>query len=437
MKHKDGHWVWIQDRGRLLSRTTDGQPLLMFGTHLDITEQKQAAAEREKLQIQSQQLQKAESLSRMAGAVAHHFNNQLAAVMLGLDLAKNDLFSGRDFPGPLKDAMLSARQAAEVSSLMLTCLGQTPCQREPLDLSLACQLSLTQLEKAMPSGVQLQANLPSPGPVIDSSGSQIQRVLTNLLTNAWEACGGGGGIIQLNVKTIPQKEIPAHKRFPVDSQPKAGAYACLEVTDNGCGIPAPDIDKIFDPFFSTKFTGRGLGLPVVLGIVRSHDGFIAVESQPEGWSVFRVFFPLSGKAIPRKPAATDTPSVKPHDGATVLLVEDESRLRAVVARGLKMLGFTVYEAVDGIDAVELFRLHQDEIQCVLTDLTMPRMNGWKTIAALRQMAPDVRVILASGYSECQVLEGAQSEMPQAFLSKPFDFEQLRDTVARVMEMKKA
>ncbi|MBI5381361.1 MAG: PAS domain S-box protein [Opitutae bacterium] len=273
-------------------RNAEGAPTGMVVIVRDITERKQAAAEREKLEAQNRQLQKAESLGRMAGAIAHHFNNQLHAVMMSLELALDGRPRDSALDENLDEAMRSARKAAEVSRLMLTYLGQTGAKREAMDLVQACRQSLSLLRAVKPPQVVLETDLPTPGPVIHADPNLIQHVLTNLTTNAWEACGIAAGVIRLTVKTVAATEISASHRYPVGAQPQAGAYACLEVADNGCGITEQNFDKLFDPFFSSKFPGRGLGLAVVLGIAKTNDGIITVESTPGQGSAFRVYLPV-------------------------------------------------------------------------------------------------------------------------------------------------
>jgi PAS domain S-box-containing protein len=258
----------------------------------DIAENKRKEAEKEKLEGLNRQLQKSESLGRMAGAIAHHFNNQLQAVMMNLELVSNNLAQKIDVAESLADATASAEKAATVSRMMLTYLGQNQGKREPLDLAETCLRHLPLLRAGMPRNVDLTTHLPSPGPIIHANENQIQQVLANLLTNAWEACQANGGGIRLAVKVVAAGAIPTRDRFPVDWEPQGHAYACLEVSDAGAGITARDIDKIFDPFFSRKFAGRGLGLPVVLGILRFHGGGITVESELGRGSVFRVFLPM-------------------------------------------------------------------------------------------------------------------------------------------------
>jgi two-component system, cell cycle sensor histidine kinase and response regulator CckA len=274
-------------------RDAAGLPTGMVVIVRDITERKQAEAAREKLEVQNRQLQKAESLSRMAGAIAHHFNNQLGAVIANLDLAMMALLQEANPHAGITAAMKSSYKAAEMSDLMLTYLGQSRDKHEPLDLSETCRTSLPVLQ-AMAGDAVLESDLSEPGPIIMANATQILQALTNLTTNAWEAVGEGGGAIHLCVKSVSAIDIPAMHRFPSDWQPQNNAYACIEVADAGCGVEEKDIEKLFDPFFSSKFAGRGMGLAVVLGIVRAHGGVVTVESKPGQGSTFRIFFPVPG-----------------------------------------------------------------------------------------------------------------------------------------------
>ena len=300
MVKRDGTVFWAHLLASA-ARSPAGAPVCRVAI-TDITASKRAEAEKEALEAQNRQLQKSESLGRMAGAIAHHFNNQLQAVMMNLEMALND--PSRNVPehrDSLAEAMQAARKAAEVSSLMLTYLGQTVAKREPLDLSQTCAEHLALLRAALPLSVVLDTDLPRPGPAISANANQMQQVLTNLVTNAWEAMGDTQGTIRLTVKRVAAEDIPVAHRFPTDWQPHSGAWACLEVADPGCGIAAPDMEKIYDPFFSSKFIGRGLGLAVVLGIVRAHAGGVAMSSEPGCGSVFRVFLPVSEPAVIREP----------------------------------------------------------------------------------------------------------------------------------------
>jgi len=288
---KDGAVRWVSDTAIPL-KDASGRLLSYDGVISDITERKRAEEEKAELEARNRQLQKAESLSRMAGAIAHHFNNQLQTVLMGLELAEGDLLQDSGPARRVTEAMMAAHRAAAMSKLMLVYLGQAPGVHESLDLSIACSRWLSLLEVALPKRVVLEIDLASPGPTIRANAEQIQQVLTNLVANAWEAGGAGRGEIQVTVKAVTSAEVPLAHRVPPDWQPLGPVFACLEVVDHGCGVAEADIEKLFDPFFSTKFTGRGLGLPVVLGIVRSHGGVVTVESTPGSGSVFRVYLPV-------------------------------------------------------------------------------------------------------------------------------------------------
>jgi len=390
--------------------------------------------EEEKAQLESQnrQLQTAESLGRMAGAIVHHFNNQLGAVIGNLEMAIDDLPEGTKLLPFLTAAMGAAGTAALVSGQMQTYLGQSFDERALKDLSEVCRRMLPVIQAAMRKQITLETDLHSPGPVVRVNEHQIQQLLTNLVNNAEDAVGEGGGAIYLSVHTVPSSDISALCRSPLNWQPLDRTYACLEVKDTGCGIARKDIEHLFDPFFTRKGTGRGLGLSVVLGIVKAYGGGVTVESNPGRGSTFRLFFPLSGVELAPQINQTAVLTPEQSGSGTVLLVEDEWLVRDMAAAMLQRLGFSVIEAKDGVEAVELFRQRRDEIRLVISDLTMPRMDGWETLTALRQLVPDIPVILASGYDKAQVMAGDHPESPQVFLGKPYRLKELSSAIGRAL-----
>lgn len=431
MRHKDGHWIWILDSGCVVTRTKYGKPLMMFGTHADITERKMMEEQKEKFGTLNRQIQKADSLHRMAGAIAHHFNNQLGVVIGNLELALEDLQQKVTPVRSMVAAMQGARKAAEVSGLMLTYLGQTTGQSSPLNLSEITRKTLPLIQATAPKDLILTVDLPEPGPTINANENQIQQVLTNLATNGWEACTNHGSV-RLTVKKVQQTAIPAAHRLPIDWQPIDPAYACLEVTDTGSGISNEDIDRLFDPFFSSKFPGRGLGLSVVLGIVKGYGGAVSVESEVGRGSTFCVFLPVSADKISVQTVKA-AELFRGEMSGTVLLVEDEEMMREVTKTMLIRLGLQCVVAKDGIEAVSILTQHLDEVDVVLCDLSMPGMNGWETLSALRRIRPGIPVILASGHDESKVFAGDHHDPLQGFLHKPFQRALLKDALARAMK----
>jgi CheY-like chemotaxis protein len=209
-----------------------------------------------------------------------------------------------------------------------------------------------------------------------------------------------------------------------------GTYVYLEVRDSGCGMKPELIEKVFDPFFSTKFAGRGLGLATVLGIVKAHAGAIRVDSVPGKGSTFTILFPPSRGRAEKEEEARDA-GLEMAGSGTVLLVDDEEIVRDPASRLLAKLGFTVLTAANGREALEVFRAHKDEIACVILDLTMPEMSGEETFRQLRQIRSDVKVILSSGYGETETIRSFPGRGPEAFIQKPY---QLRHLVSKLREV---
>ncbi|WP_028324764.1 PAS domain S-box protein [Desulfatirhabdium butyrativorans] len=289
--HKDGHTVYGLLNANLI-RDAEGHPSYFLGSVADITERKQAEAEKLTLEIKNRQLQKAESLGRMAGAIAHHFNNQLYVVTGNLEMAIDDSRKGIASTDFLEAALQAAHRAADVCRMMLTYLGQKLEQHRPIDLSDTCRQRVSLLQAAIPQNILFETDFPSSGPIIRADSRQVQQVLLNLVSNARESISEDQGKIRLAIQIVSAEDIQASKRFPIDWQPTQPDYACLEVSDTGCGIAEKDIEKLFDPFFTTKFIGRGLGLPVVGGILKAHGGAITVTSEPGRGTTMRAYFPL-------------------------------------------------------------------------------------------------------------------------------------------------
>ena len=426
-RKKDGNLFDVQISAATVLDDS-GNPSALTSTSIDITERKG-------IEAQFQQFQKTQSLARMAGAIAHHFNNQLSVVMGNLELFLIDLPSDAKNRENLLRSMMAAQKATVVSRQMLIYLGQTPGKHEPMDLSRVCRQSLSLVQTVIPKGLVVKIDFPDSGPVIRADEGQINQVLANLITNAWESISGNQGTIGLAISTVSRADIPASKRFPTGWQPKHILHACLEVSDIGYGVTGMDIEKLFDPFFTTKFTGRGMGLAVVMGIVKAHAGCITVDSESGSGSTFRIYLPISTEKIPRQQEKEAVaPARKSEITGVVLLIEDEELNRDMAKTRLMRFGYTVIEAQDGVEALEIFQERQNEICCVLSDLTMPRMGGWETLTAIRKIRADIPVILASGHNKDVVMAGNHPDLPQAFLYKPYSMSALKEALSKAMSV---
>jgi len=242
------------------------------------------------------QLQKFESLERMAGAIAHNYNNLMFIIMGNLEMAIEDTSCDSNIASQLTGAMGATHRALKISEMMLTYLGHMNVNREPQNISKICRKFLSEFSD-IPTYVNLNIDIPEISQSINADSIQIQQALENLLINAWESLNKQPGVISVKIRNASLYKILSAHQFPAEFQEELSAYVCLEVNDTGCGMTEDDINKIFDPFYSTKFTGRGLGLAMVLGTVKAHEGCIIVESTPKRGSIFKIFLPLMVKSL--------------------------------------------------------------------------------------------------------------------------------------------
>jgi CheY-like chemotaxis protein len=259
-------------------------------------------------------------------------------------------------------------------------------------------------------------------PSIEADASQIQQVVMNLIINASEAIGEETGIVNVTTGVFEcDRQYISQTHFL--GELKEGCYVYLEVVDSGRGMDSSTLEKIFDPFFSTKFTGRGLGLAAVLGIVRGHQGALIVQSELGRGTSFKVLFPAASESTP--PATMGNLEKESWKGSgTVLLVDDEAPVIAVARRMLERMGFSVLTAEDGYQALETVRARGDEIQCVILDLTMPRMDGEETFRELQRINPELRIIMTSGFSEQEVCNRFMGRKISGFVHKPYQLSKL-------------
>jgi PAS domain S-box-containing protein len=395
----------------------DGQEFVAgLSFAVDVTDQKRVEEEKRQLEIQVQQAQKLESLGVLAGGIAHDFNNILMAILGNADLALAELPADAPVRTTVEEIILGARRASDLCRQLLAYSGHGRFVIEPLDLNRLVREMVRMLEVAISKKAILRIECTDPLPAIEADGTQIRQVVMNLVLNASEAIGQRSGIISIRtgIKDCSREFL---NRTLLGPRLKPGLYVCLEVADTGCGMDRDTVARIFEPFFTTKFTGRGLGLAAVLGILRSHDGTIEVESELGKGSTFRAYFPVSEKTIEQ--AGADNAPVPWRGTGTVLVVDDEETVRALAARMLERCGFKVVVAGDGREAMEALSQHVQDITAVLLDLTMPHMDGREALEELRKINPNLPVVLSSGYSEHDLAARFGSFAKVAYLEKPY------------------
>jgi nitrogen-specific signal transduction histidine kinase/CheY-like chemotaxis protein len=401
----------------------------MVGTHSDITERKRAEEQRLLLERQVQHAQKLESLGVLAGGIAHDFNNLLMSILGNTDLALMDLSPVSPARPCIEEVDRAAMRAADLTRQMLAYSGKGRFVIEPININEVVEEMAHLLEVSISKKAVLNKRFSDNLPSIMADATQIRQVIMNLITNASEAVGSKSGIITITTGAMDCDGRYLEETY-LDQDLNEGQYVYLEISDTGCGMDEATKSRIFDPFFSTKFTGRGLGLAAVLGIVRGHHGAVTVYSEPGRGTTFKILFPV----VDSDPIAQNgTNKTKDHWTASglILLVDDEETIRSVGKRMLERIGFTVMVAVDGKEALRIFTQNADQIALVILDLTMPHMDGEECFRELRLIKPDVKVVMSSGYNEQEVTQRFVGKGLAAFLQKPYQATNLKDVLKKI------
>jgi PAS domain S-box-containing protein len=396
----------------LLTPIQEGQAPVLLVVWRDVTERKLA-------EEALRQAQRLESLGVLAGGLAHDFNNLLTVIAGNLALVGARLDRGHEAAPHLAQIEAAVFRAAELTRQMLAYAGKGAFLIAPVDLSRTVREIAELLRVSIPGRVEIASELAAV-PAVNADRAQLQQVVMNLVTNAGEAIGDADGRITLrtSVEVLDEpflaSELQGQELAP-------GRYVRLEVADTGHGMTPEVLAHIFDPFFSTKRPGRGLGLSALVGIVRAHRGGLRVRSAPGAGTTFQVYFPATETAASSAEPAAPLGRTR----GTVLLVDDDRPVRRAGRIQLEYLGLTVLEAADGEEAVGVFRAERARIDFVLMDLTMPRMGGYEAFGEMRRIDPGVRVVLCSGWAESDLDARFRDAPPTFFLPKPYRDADLR------------
>ena len=396
----------------------------------DIRERKQAEEERDNLKNQLLHAQKLESLGVLAGGIAHDFNNILMVILGNADLALMRINKESPAVDNLHKIEQASARAADLAKQMLAYSGRGKFIVENIDLNQLLEDMLHMLEVSISKKVVLRFNLHNPLPAVEADITQMRQIIMNLVINASEAIGDISGVIAITTGCMDYDKNYL-KNVWLNENIREGLYVYLEIADSGCGMDKETLTKIFDPFFTTKFTGRGLGMAAVLGIVRGHKGAIKVYSEIKKGTTFKILLPASDK--PLKIFNNNIITDNWIGTGKVLLVDDEETVRGIGAEMLKELGFEVITAEDGRQALELYKNNTD-IQFVLLDLTMPHMDGEQCFRELKQMIPEVKVIMSSGFSEQEVTQKFVGNGLAGYIQKPYKLSMLKDVIRAIKQV---
>ena len=423
--HKSGHTIYVDFIARAV---TLGGKVYGLGTAFDITDRVHATEERLRLERQLLEAQKLESLGLLAGGIAHDFNNLLTVILGNASIILEESPKSDLIHACAKTVVDTCQRASSLTRQMLAYSGRGRLVVEPLDLNATVQGIVSLVESSLPKPITLRYELTEGLPGLEADHTQLQQVILNLITNASESLGAGRGVI--TVRTGSEHLDAAALAASFSGQElDPGPFVCLEVEDTGLGMDATTQARIFEPFFSTKGAGRGLGLAAMQGIVRGHRGGIWIRSEAAGGTTFHVVFPALSSAVPRPMEIPSEPDSWRGSGL-VLLVDDEETIRELAALALRRAGFDVVEAGDGSSAVEAFRRHAPNLRAVVLDLVMPLMGGEAALAEMMEIAPQIPVVLCSGYPGDNPGPGLSV---RPFLAKPYTIAQLVEKVRSVVQ----
>ena len=406
-----------------------------YAADLELTLADREQVEQQRLELERRLLhaQKLESLGLLAGGIAHDFNNLLMAILGNLDLALLKLSLLSPSRANIEQSVQAAHRATDLTRQMLAYSGKGRFVVHAMDLSELVEENAHLFRSSVARTAALDLRLGRSLPPIEADAGQVQQVIMNLITNASEAIGEQTGTITI-ATGVQDCDEQCLRRSRSEAVPEAGRYVYLEVTDTGCGMDEQTQQRLFDPFFSTKAAGRGLGMSAILGIVRGHNGALFVESAAKAGTTIRILLPAKERAPAMQadePGAMAFDAGTPILSGTVLVVDDEESVRDVCCKMVESFGLSVMTASDGREAVDVFCRNADSISHIILDLTMPKMDGMATFKELIRIRPGVKVLLSSGYDEQESIQRLSGLGFAAFIQKPYSMQNLLDALKKV------
>jgi len=393
----------------------------------DITERKRAEQERRMLEARLQRAEKMEAIGTLAGGIAHDFNNILMATIGFTELARiEETPEARN--ECLAQVMVACKRAKDLVNQILTFSRMQETEKQPVQITPVIKEGIKLLRSSIPSTIEIREAIENKPTVVIADPTQIHQVLMNLCTNSAYAMRQSGGVLQISLK---QEEI-GKGAAPAPHGLAPGRYAKLTVSDTGQGIDEASLDRIFDPFYTTKRQGEGtgLGLSVVYGIVKGSGGSVEATSKPGQGTTITVYLPLTAPS--RETAARDEPEIS---GGTerILFVDDEAMLADIAGRVLRSLGYRVTTRTSSVEALELFRARHGDFDLVITDMTMPNMTGADLARQMLAIRPGLPVILCTGYSEIMSAEQARQAGIRGYVMKPLTRREIAKAVRSALD----
>jgi len=423
---REGESVWAMVRVTVL-RDAGGTVRYWLGIIENITDRRQAEKERQLMAAQVQQAQKMEAIGTLAGGIAHDFNNLLMAIQGNISLLLLNKEPHHRDTTYLKNIETAVQRASELTRQIVGFARGGKYEARITDLNQVLAKTADMFGRSKKE-ITIHTHLQRDLWPVEADQSQIEQVLLGMFVNAWQAMPNGG---ELRLTTTNAVVDPHDAQKPPDAP--AGRYACIAIVDTGIGMDAAVQTRIFEPFFTTKVAGQatGLGLSSAFGIIKSHRGFISVQSQPGYGSIFRIYLPAAGEEAP----VTRPAPIRRHTDKTVytiLLVEDEGIVAEIGSQMLERLGYRVMVAQSGAEAMSLFEQQQTEIDLVILDMIMPGIGGGVVFDRLHSLSPETPVLLSSGYS----LNGQALDILKrgcrGFIQKPFNIEQLQQKIREIL-----